>query len=160
MDLHWWAQQQHVTCPAKSISPFFFWFPFRIAKIHTVRVRKPSSSELAVPICYAAVSLYFWRDLLKRKSHSLVTNIKISNIPTGFLIKEFSCIPTFLFLLSMYSKLFFFFFFLVWKCCILFMRPFWPIPTKSGGWSGRIWLCYNLLLVDHLQISAFFIWNF
>lgn len=94
----------------------------------------------------------FWRDLLERKSHSLATCIKISNIPTGFIIKEISAV--------VFSHSHFFFqwipssfpfLFSVWKCCIFFMRPFWPIPTKSEGWSEYIWLCYNLLLVGPLQ---------
>lgn len=138
-------------CPAKSISPFlfFFKFPFRIAKIHAVHVRKPSSSESPAPVCYVIVS-YFWRDLLKRKSHNLVTHVKISNIPTGFIIKEISAV-VFSFLLSMYPKLFLFVLFSVWKCCVFFMRTFWLIPTKSEGWSEYIWLCYSHLLVGHLQ---------
>lgn len=140
-------------CVLQKASPhsFFFKFPFRIAKIHTVHVRKPSSSELAAPTLHVAVS-YFWRDLLERKSHSLATCIKISNIPTGFIIKEISAV--------VFSHSHFFFqwipssfpfLFSVWKCCIFFMRPFWPIPTKSEGWSEYIWLCYNLLLVGPLQ---------
>lgn len=36
------------------------------------------------------------------------------------------------------------------------MRPFWPIPTRSGGWSECIWLCYSLLLVGHLQNLCIF----
>lgn len=41
-----------------SSSSFFLKFPFRIAKIHTVRLRKPSSSELAAAIFYVAVSYF------------------------------------------------------------------------------------------------------
>lgn len=142
-------------CPVKSICPFFFWFPFRIAKIHTVCIRKPYPSAIADLLCCSLPLLL--KGLAEKEIPQSCHKYKDKKHSCRIHDQRAQCswIPTFLFLLSMYSKLFSFFF-LVWKCCIFFMRPFWPIPTKSRGWSECIWLRYNLFLVGRLQKLCIF----